>query len=139
MKRRIGIGAITGFGSNAPTKLDGQPTGNQKVDQLVRRYSKSMYETFIKGTALDEGYVDAQFKDGMVKAGIEAAYMYDHEKIVVVNLHNKSHSYIETGYCRGAWGSGMCSTRRYYHEFQKKCKFTRFVDQWWEMLSPLVK
>lgn len=133
MKRRIGIGAITGFGANAPTKLDGKKTGNKQFDRLCSQCSKDCYETFFKGTKLDEEYVDAQFKDNVLKIGIEATYMYDHERIITIAA-TKENSYFEKGYCRGAWGSGICSTRKYYSEYKRKGKFIRFVDKWHKKL-----
>lgn len=139
MKRRIGIGALTGFGANAPTKIDGKETDNAELNKLIKKCSKAAYESFYKGTKHhDEGYVDAQYKDHQVRIGIEATYMYDHEKIICISK-TKENSYIETGYCRGAWGSQVCSTRRYYSEYKNKSKFVRFVDHWHAQLVPVMQ
>lgn len=133
MKRRIGISAHIGIGGGGPALMDGQPTEDEKLNDLVRACSKDAYETFFKGTVMDEEYCDAQVGSRDVRVGIEPSYMYQRLKMITIE-ENKVWSSIVTGYAWGAWGSDIRKTEKYYKEYKTKSKFVRFVDKWHKIL-----
>lgn len=133
MRRRISGAGHTGLGNSAPHKIDGKPTGDKKFDAMVRKCSKDVYETFFKGTEMDDGYVDAQVKNGEVMIGIEPGYMYERLKIIVIAEHIGESKMI-TGYAWGAWGSDIRQSERRYDDLKRKAKFAKFVDRWHPLL-----
>ncbi len=118
--------------------MDAKPTGDKKRDDIVRAFSKDVYETFFKGTSMDEGYVDAGVRDFHVRAGIEPGYMYNPLKIIEIH-EKKEHSRLITGYSWEAWGSGLRLTKRYYMDYKYKSKFVKFVDKWHSKLFQAVQ
>lgn len=129
----MGNAGMTGLGGGARTLLDGQPSGNKVRDDLVRKFSKDVYETFFKGTKIDYKGVDAQVDEEEVSAGIEPSYMYDPLKIITLRKEKKM-SEIKTGFCFGPWGSGVRMKSFMYCEYKKKSKFVKFVDKWHSIL-----
>lgn len=134
MKRRIAGAAHTGLGGNGKVYLNSQPTKDKKLNRKMREYSKAVYETFFKGTKLDEEYVDADYSTGLAKAGIEPTYQFEPLKVICVNVPNKKLSYIETGRAVGPWASAVLETRKYYKDYKYASKFVRFVDAWHQEL-----
>lgn len=133
MKRRIGSAAQTGLGGGGVTLMDGESTGNKELDSKVNQCARVVYEQFFKGTKLDYGCCDAQAREDEYRFGIEPTYQYDELKIIVVRKV-KEDSYIETGYARESYGTGIQSKRKYYREYKLKSKFVRWVDQCHAML-----
>lgn len=132
MRRRIG-GAHTGLGGGGSTLIDGKATKDKKINKIVTEAAKDAYETFFKGTKLDEEYCDAQYRPNEVRLGIEPSYMYESLKIIVIDIQ-KEYSYIETGYAWGAWGTGIRSTKRYYRDIKTNSKFKKFINKWHEKI-----
>jgi hypothetical protein len=128
MRHRIG-GQGTGLGNSAPEQLDGKSTGDKKMDRLINKAAKEAYELFFKSF----GYCDAQFSENEVRLGVEPAYMYENLKIISIR-RNKEYSKFTTGHAWGAYGSGIVSTDRYYSDYKYKCKFTKFVDKWHDVI-----
>lgn len=123
----------TGLGGGGRVMLDGQPSGDKDFDDLVRKCSKAVYETFFKGTKMDHNFCDAQIKNGEVMMGIEPSYMYEGLKIITIS-ERKGESSIATGYAWGAWGTGIRSKERRYDDAKKKGKFVKFIDHWHPLL-----
>ena len=125
--RRSGV--LTGIGNSEPELMDGQSTGNPELDKVINECAKDCYEQFFKGTRLDYEAIDAGANEYGITFGIEPAYK-DWDLKVVVFMEDKSRCRYETGISRGWYGSQVCSTARYYGDYKKQSKFTRFIDKW---------
>lgn len=127
MVRRSGV--LTGLGNSEPELMDGQSTGNPKLDAVINECAKDCYETFFEGTKMDYGAIDAGADVFGIKFGIEPAYK-DHELKLITFLQEKNRCQYETGIARGWYGSQIQSTIRYYQSYKYSSKFTRFIDKW---------
>lgn len=132
MRRRIG-GAYTGLGPGTPQRMDGQKTKSNKLNKIINAAAKEAYELFFKGTKMDDGYCDAQYRDMEVTLGIEPSYMYERLKIIVIDKQ-KEYSYIQTGYAWGPWGTGIRSKTKYYKEMKYNSKYKNFINKWHEKI-----
>lgn len=132
MRRRL-LEEHTGLGNPSNERMDGKSTGDKKRDALIGKCAKDAYKTFFKGTKLDYEYCDAQARGNEIRVGIEPAYMYQRLKMISIQ-ENKRASYIENGYSWEAYGSGIRSTRKYYVDYMRSAKFTRFIDKWHPLL-----
>lgn len=121
MRHRI-IGNIhTGLGNPAPEILPN--TGD--ISRIRKDFCDEAIELYFK----EWGGFDYNIEPGRIVIGIEPAYMYQRQKIILIDKR-KELSYIQTGYAFGAYGSGVRATKRYYEDFKYKCKFTKFIDKW---------
>lgn len=133
MARRSGV--LTGLGNSAPEIMNGQSTGNSKLDGVINECAKDCYETFFKGTKMDYETIDAGADEYGIVFGIEPAYK-DWELKIIVFMQNKSRCRYETGIARGWYGSQIQSSDRYYGDYKYSTKFTKFVDKWHSRLFP---
>lgn len=125
--RRSGV--LTGIGNPDPELINGQSSGDEKLDGVINECSKDCYETFFKGTQMDYDGIDAGVDGRYIKIGIEPAYFGDNLKIIEF-APKKDNCYIQTGHAFGYYGSGVRSKVRYYHQYKTSTKFTRFIDKW---------
>jgi hypothetical protein len=134
MKRRMGIGAITGLGGGGPSLIDGKETPDNKLNKLIKQCSKEAYMIFFKGTEdHDWGFVDAAKDEYEIKIGIEPSYQYEPLKMLCITLH-KEFSYISTGIAFGLYGTGIRQRKRIYRYYKRNSKFIKFVDKWHKKL-----
>ncbi len=131
MVKRRGGAEHTGLGGGTPTLMDGQSTGDESRDALINQCAKECYELFFKGTKRDYDSIDAgeDADKYTITFGIEPSYFGDPLKVIRIAA-DKGASHIETGIAKGYWGSGIRSTRRYYSNYKRSSKFTRFIDKW---------
>lgn len=118
MRHRIVSG--TGLGNPSPEILD-----NNGV----------LYGPFVKFAMkfyFPDGF-DFKIKDDEILIGFEPAYQYERLKIISINK-DKDKSYIQNGKAWGGYGSQITKATRYYKDYKNKCKFTRFVDLWHNVL-----
>jgi hypothetical protein len=119
MRHRI-IGAMqTGLGNPSPELMDN--TG--KVDKEMLKDAIDCFFSKWEGC-------DFERKETGIMMGIEPAYQYEHLKLVFLAADKKEHSFIQRGVAWGAWGSDICSTKKYYSDYKRKSKFVRFIDRW---------
>jgi len=135
MVKRRGGAEHTGLGGNAPTIMDGQSTGSEERDKLINAAAKECYELFFKGTKRDYDGIDAGESASMyaITLGIEPSYFGDPLKVIRIAADKKASNF-ETGIAKGYWGSGIRSTKRYYADYKRSSKFTRFIDKWHPLL-----
>ena len=136
MVRRSGV--LTGIGNSEPELMDGQSTGDSKLDAVINDCSKDCYETFFKGTEMDYNGVDAGADVYGIRIGIEPAYFGDNLRLITF-LQNKDRCSYETGHAFGYYGSGIRSKVRRYQDYKYNGKFKRFVDKWHPLLFPEVE
>ena len=121
MRHRMGIGVYTGLGN--PDKEILSNAGNlegatkKMVIEAVALYFKKW-----------EG-CDYDVTEDEIKIGIEPAYQYEKLKVIAIK-RNKGNSYLRTGIAFGGWGSGICSSYRFYSDYKTNGKFKKFVDRW---------
>jgi hypothetical protein len=76
---------------------------------------------------------DFSIKENKIDFGIEPAYQYEDLKIISIN-RQKGCSYIKIGRAFGDYGSGIRATTKYYADYKKDCKFTKFIDKWHNLI-----
>ena len=120
MRHRIVQG--TGLGNPDPALLNNYGEINLEFGEAA-----------IKEYFDDIGGIDYHVTEDFVNVGIEPAYQYQKLKIISISK-NKDESYIQTGKAWGPYGSGIARNTKYYKEYKRNCKFTRFVDKWYPIL-----
>ena len=127
MRHRIVTG--TGLGNPAREMIDGRETKNKKLNALIKESCKEAHDLFFKKF----GYCDAQHRHEEIKIGVEPAYQGEELKIIAINKE-KHHSFFETGYAFGLYGSGIRATKKYFSDYKKKNKFVKFIEKWHPIL-----
>lgn len=120
MKRR-GIAAYTHIGGGGPSMLSNE--GNITND--MRAMFNEAIELYFQKW---EG-CDYQITKDAIEFGVEPSYQYEDLKIISLNKI-KDESYIATGYAFGAWGSAIRGTTKYYRDYRRSSKFTKFINNW---------
>jgi len=121
MRHRIG-NIITGIGNSSPILLDNKGEFPEVLKEpMLNSYFKK-YE-----------YFDFSIGKDYILAGVEPAYQHEELRIICINK-KKINSYIHTGKSFGHYGSGIKAKKKFYFEYQNKCKFVSFIDKWHEEL-----
>ncbi len=71
--------------------------------------------------------------------GIEPSYIMDEMLIVYINFHNITSCSIERGIALGFYGSNVVSKIKTYRQYERKSKFIRFIDKWYEPIIAELK
>lgn len=123
MRHRLCSG--TGLGNSDPGILDNR-------GKLPKRFADAAWDAYFSRQGQSEGF-DFHRNETCVMVGIEPAYQY--QRLLIVAIHkNKELSFVRDGYAWGPYGSGVRKRTRFYGEFERECKFTRFVDEWHQKL-----
>ena len=120
MRHRI-TNLNTGLGNPLPELLDNKGKIPPKIKEMLKKATELYFKKW--------GGCDYSVEETGIKFGIEPAYQYENLKIIKIEK-TKENSYIQTGRAFGSYGSGIRSTRKYYGEYEKCCKFTKFIDKW---------
>lgn len=117
MRHRL-INAKTGLGNPGSVILD-------NTGKLNKRFCKNVLEQYFK----KDGYFDFKICKSYIAVGIEPAYQYERLKIIYIHRQKKK-SCIQTGRAWGSYGSMIGKTTKFYFEYRRACKFTRFINEW---------
>lgn len=120
MRHRIVSG--TGFGNPDPVILNNTGNLNKEFAQAALNAYFGKFE-----------YFDFHIDTNEVTVGVEPAYQYENLNIISINK-DKNKSYTKSGKAWGPYGSGIVSNTKTYGQYKRKCKFTKFVDQWHPIL-----
>lgn len=121
MQRRL---VTNGFGANAPVLLD-----NKGAITINKEFADAALAAYFEK---EKGF-DVHVADDHVDIGIEPTYQHDNLKLISINK-DKAKSYIRRGTSMGPYGSQILDKTKTYGEYKRKCKFTKFVDRWHEVL-----
>lgn len=125
----MGIASQTGLGNPSEELLKNQWSENKAYNKKIKEMMKEGIGLYFK----DIGGCDFTIHHNRVEFGIEPAYRFDRLKIISINKEIGL-SYIETGRALDLWGSGICSSSKFYRNYKLKSKFVRFINRWHKII-----
>lgn len=135
MKRRIGHLGITGLGVSSRDRLDNTPSENEKIN----KHAKIMFAEALSYFPLMKRYqcLDFKINPNSIEFGIEPTYKFDPLEYISLHLKDKNKSFKETGRAIEVYASRTISKRKQYSEYQRSCKFVKFIDRWFDIFKSL--
>lgn len=127
---RHSIGGFTGFGNPNPVRLCNN--GKLKDKEFWDKFLEDCQENF--RTIANYSGFDFFFVEKGFAFGIEPSYKYDDLQIIYIDYTDKNECYIEQGRAFGYYGTQCVTKIKKYGDYQRKCKFVKFIDKWYEQL-----
>jgi hypothetical protein len=129
MRHRIGCADCLGIGNPAPCKLGNHWIGDAKRDNAIKGMLKNAISLYFS----DIGGLDFEIGEDVIAFGIEPAYQWDEYFVIEINK-DKGRSSISRGVAFGLYGSSLGTNTKYYKDYKKNSKFTRFIDKWHDVV-----
>lgn len=122
------IGSSSGIGNSEPPILNNN--FNMERDLFWDGFLNDLIANF--KTIAEYGGFDYKLdKEGNFLFGIEPSYKYDDLQILCINTNDKGLCSLTEGRAWGLYGTSITSRTKYYSEYKRNCKFTRFIDSWY--------
>jgi len=83
----------------------------------------------------DHWRVDYKITDTYIQIGMEASYIEDYSRYIVINK-KIGNSYYFQGIARGFYGTSICGTKKYYRDYKYNGKMKRLMKRMHELLYP---
>lgn len=126
MRHRLCVN--TGLGNPNKEILD----NNFKLPKSLHKFADEFINTF----SLPRQYqgFDYSLNDVIFRLGIEPAYEGEYLEMIYFDLSDKTNCCWIKGIAKGAYGTGIRKTYKFYGEYKRKSKFIKFIDKWYDIV-----